>query len=130
MAEGLPVIAAVQQARRKTQSEPGSWKSLVWAVLKISGYMVLGVLLYTFPAINVGDREGDPDWDWDVIDCIYFTMVTITTVGYGDMPALSQEMRVVTAFFGIYGVVQIAGSLNVIADWCAPAPEPRCVAPE
>ena len=48
--------------------------------------------------------EGDPDWDWDVIDCIYFTMVTITTVGYGDMPALSQEMRVVTAFFGICGV--------------------------
>merc|ERR1719473_811183 len=44
-------------------------------------------------------------------------MVTITTVGYGDMLTLSQEMRMVTAVFGIVGVVQIAGSLNVIADW-------------
>jgi len=79
--------------------------------------MFLGVLLYTFPEVNERDPDADPDWAWDVVDCIYFTMVTITTVGYGDMPLLSQEMRVVTAMFGIFGVVQIAGSLNVIADW-------------
>merc|ERR1719247_2815045 len=33
------------------------------------------------------------------------------------MPNLSQGMRLVTAFFGIFGVVQIASSLNVIAEW-------------
>ena len=43
------------------------------------------------------------------------------------MPLLSQEMRVVTAIFGIVGVVQIAGSLNVIADWCARSPCMCCV---
>lgn len=91
--------------------------------------MFLGVLLYTFPEVNERDPDADPDWAWDVVDCIYFTMVTITTVGYGDMPLLSQEMRVVTAMFGIFGVVQIAGSLNVIADWCAPPRVRRALPP-
>ena len=114
---GPLVIAAAAKAAKVGESS--SLKSLGLAVLKITGYMGLGVLLYTFPEINV--REPDPDglWDWDFVDCIYFTMVTITTVGYGDMINLSQEMRIVTAIFGIVGVVQIAGSLNVIADWCA-----------
>ncbi len=116
---GLPVIAAVAQAERS--AEPSSLKTLAKAVAKIGGYMLLGVLLYTFPEINVREPDADPEWDWDFVDCIYFTMVTITTVGYGDMLTLSQEMRMVTAVFGIVGVVQIAGSLNVIADWCARA---------
>jgi hypothetical protein len=117
---GGPLVIAAAARAAKVGAEPSSLKSLGLAVLKITGYMGLGVLLYTFPEINVRE-EPDPDsnWDWDFVDCIYFTMVTITTVGYGDMETLTQEMRIVTAFFGIVGVVQIAGSLNVIADWCA-----------
>ena len=42
-----------------------------------------------------------------------------TTVGYGDMPTLSQRMRVFTLFFGSIGVVFVAASINVIADWFA-----------
>ena len=56
-------------------------------------------------------------WDWDFVDCFYFAMCTMTTVGYGDMPTLRQEMRVFTIFFGAIGVVFVASSINVIADW-------------
>ena len=48
-----------------------------------------------------------------VVDCIYFAMVTMTTVGYGDMPTLRQEMRLFTLFFGFVGVTVVAGSINV-----------------
>ena len=58
-------------------------------------------------------------WDWDFIDCLYFAMCTMTTVGYGDMPTLRQEMRVFTIVFGLVGVVVVAGSITVIADWFA-----------
>lgn len=58
-------------------------------------------------------------WDWDFIDCLYFAMCTMTTVGYGDMPTLRQEMRIFTLFFGFIGVTVVAGSITVIADWFA-----------
>lgn len=58
-------------------------------------------------------------WDWDFIDCLYFSMCTMTTVGYGDMPTLRQEMRIFTLFFGFIGVTVVAGSITVIADWFA-----------
>lgn len=54
-----------------------------------------------------------------VIDCIYFAMVTMTTVGYGDNPTLRQEMRLFTLFFGFVGVTVVAGSINVRAQRCA-----------
>ena len=66
---GLPVIAAVAQAERS--AEPSSLKTLAKAVAKIGGYMLLGVLLYTFPEINVREPDADPEWDWDFVDCIY-----------------------------------------------------------
>lgn len=52
-------------------------------------------------------------WEWDFVDCLYFAMVTMTTVGYGDMPALRQEMRLLTIAFGFIGVTVIAGSITV-----------------
>lgn len=117
-ASGLPVIGhALKRGGGDKSAPPSSVRDLGKAVLKILAYMVVGILLYTFEGLNERDPDADPDWDWDVVDCIYFTMVTITTVGYGDMPLLSQRMRMITAFFGIFGVVAIAGSLNVIADW-------------
>ena len=125
---GIPVLKAMAQGAGAI-GKPSTLRDLGLAVLKIISYMCLGVLIYTFKEINEREDPEPDDWDWNVIECFYFTMVTITTVGYGDMPLLSQEIRVVTAFFGIVGVVQIAGSLNVIAEWYAAAPSPgRCLA--
>ena len=127
---GIPVL---QSMKMSSLSKPSTVRDLGFAVMKIVGYMGLGCLLYIFPELNSRPGEDDMpvDWSWDVIDCCYFTMVTITTVGYGDMPTLTQGMRIVTAFFGLIGVVAIAGALNVIAEWCAAAANPRaaCVGP-
>eukprot|EP00325_Prymnesiales_sp_UTEX-LB-985_P018962 CAMPEP_0174748688 /NCGR_PEP_ID=MMETSP1094-20130205/94052_1 /TAXON_ID=156173 /ORGANISM="Chrysochromulina brevifilum, Strain UTEX LB 985" /LENGTH=92 /DNA_ID=CAMNT_0015953777 /DNA_START=11 /DNA_END=286 /DNA_ORIENTATION=- len=40
-----------------------------------------------------------PHWHWDGVDALYFAMVTMTTVGYGDMPSISQEMRIFTMIY-------------------------------
>ena len=68
--------------------------------------------------VNRTSASWDTDgWDWDFIDCIYFACVTMTTVGYGDMPTLRQEMRAFTLLFGFIGVTVIGGSITTIADW-------------
>ena len=48
------------------------------------------------------DRDGlrdQIDGNVSVSDVIYFTMVTITTVGYGDIVPVSDEARLIDAFF-------------------------------
>lgn len=57
--------------------------------------------------------------DWSAVDALYFTVVTITTVGYGDLhptTALSKLFTVVLLFagigLGIFVVTAIAESLR------------------
>lgn len=50
---------------------------------------------------------------------MYFTMATLTTIGYGDMPTLPQHMRLITIVFGLVGVLVIAGQIGVVVDYLA-----------
>ena len=42
---------------------------------------------------------------WNVIDSIYFSTVTMTTVGYGDLKPLNMENRVITIFYILFGMI-------------------------
>ena len=106
-----PVAASIAAAKGD-----GSLKTLVLAVGKIIVFVFIGWIIYGTP-INNYEKNDDAGWDWGFVDCFYFTMATLTTVGYGDMPRLSQHMRLITIFFGLIGVLVIASSIGVIADW-------------
>ena len=58
-------------------------------------------------------------WNWDWIDCMYFAMVTMCTVGYGDMPTLPQSLRIFNIFFATLGVIFVAGSITTIVNFFA-----------
>lgn len=96
--------------------------SLLFALLKFIGFILLGYLLYS-PAVQVnrklpGQDSFDSDgWDWDFVDCMYFSITTLTTVGYGDMPTLRQESRLVTMIFALFGAFFVGSSIGVVADW-------------
>ena len=76
----------------------GGMVDLSKAVFKIALFIGIAIFFYS-PWLNQpvpGDTwDKEPatgwekgDWTWSAIDCIYFAMVTMTTVGYGDMPSL------------------------------------------
>jgi hypothetical protein len=41
---------------------------------------------------------------WRFIDSVYFTVVTITTVGYGDIKPTASDSKIFTGFYIILGV--------------------------
>ena len=57
--------------------------------------LALGMLMYQF-------LEG---WDW--IDALYFSVITLTTVGYGDFSPQTTAGKVFTIFYIILGIGMI-----------------------
>jgi voltage-gated potassium channel Kch len=42
------------------------------------------------------------DWSW--LDSIYFSVVSLTTVGYGDITPATSEGKIFTMFFLVFGI--------------------------
>ena len=54
---------------------------------------------------------------WTVLDSIYFGMVTITTVGYGDMGPVTVNGRIFTSFYVMSGVGIIGVAVGIVGGY-------------
>lgn len=55
--------------------------------------------------------------NWSYVDAFYFTSVTMTTVGYGDLVPRTTEGRVGVSIFALFAVGLAFYSLNVLARY-------------
>ncbi|MCA9348673.1 two pore domain potassium channel family protein [Candidatus Saccharibacteria bacterium] len=53
-------------------------------------------------------------WTW--IECFYFSVVTLTTVGYGDIHPTNDTTRLFTAIFILFGVAIAISALGMLSD--------------
>ena len=51
---------------------------------------------------------------WPIIDALYFTVITLTTIGYGDLHPTTDISKIFTIVFVVAGVSFILGFLNFI----------------
>lgn len=79
---------------------------------------VLSVLLVIFSAIAILQVENDPNSNIKTAeDAIWWSYVTITTVGYGDKFPVTTEGRVIAAFLMTAGVGLFGTFTAFVASW-------------
>lgn len=91
--QGLRAVDAFHPLRRRPTLTP--WQSLGVRILLVLGLMGVALAVHWF------DRDGlrdNIDGSISFVDVIYFTTITITTVGYGDIVPVSNQAKLFESF--------------------------------
>lgn len=81
-------------------------------------YRHLTILLVAYLLLSVIGATGYSiieGWSWT--DSLYMTVITISTVGFGEIHPLSQAGRIFTSFLIVAGVVATAYVVSTVADF-------------
>lgn len=109
--EKLPTIHLQNlESQSKEQNLGSSVEDLMTIKLKDCMYAILvyvgiGIVAYSF----VFER-------WCIIDSLYFTVVTFTTVGYGDLLPTTEVTKLFTSLYSLVGVSILGVALGVIGS--------------
>ena len=85
-----------------------------WQSLKDPKFQVLFFLVFVMLATGTlfyRQAEG-----WSLLDSLYFGVVTLTTVGYGDFSLSAAAGKIFTIFYVFVGVGLILSFVNVVAE--------------
>ncbi len=86
----------------------------IWQSLKDPKFQALLFLVFvmlTTGTLFYWNVEG-----WSLLDSLYFSVITLTTVGYGDLSPSTSASKVFTIFYIFVGVGIILGFVNVVAE--------------
>ena len=73
-------------------------------VLALVVVIAIGIVFYSV-------AEG-----WSLIDSFYFTIVALSTIGFGDLAPTSESSRLFTAFYAIVGVGIIGVAIHLVVS--------------
>jgi len=104
--ETTPILSSkkVQNKALNDSDKPSIDIEIKTCVIAILIYLAAAVLFYTF----IFQKK------WSFIDSLYFAVVTMTTVGYGDLCPDTIPSKLFTCFFALGGVTFIGIALGVI----------------
>lgn len=87
-----------------------------WHHLQALGFTMLIVSLFCSVAIFEIERDAQPDKLGSLMDAMYFTAVTVATVGYGDISPITPLGRIVAMITFFFALSIFAGMLGVLGS--------------
>jgi voltage-gated potassium channel len=91
---------------RFVRAVAGSWKDP-----EFRGLFSLVVLTLASGTLFYWQVEG-----WNLLDSLFFSVVTLTTVGYGDLVPATAAARIFTILYIFVGIGIILGFVNAVAE--------------
>ncbi|HEX5262881.1 MAG TPA: potassium channel family protein, partial [Phenylobacterium sp.] len=79
----------------KRRGRSPAWLSLAWRISLAGALIAVAVAVHWFYRAGLRDANGGPV---GLLDVIYFTIMTVTTVGYGDIVPVSPILRAIDTF--------------------------------
>lgn len=104
-----------------TRYSPGM-RSLVDAIVierraLLSCLIILGALMTIAAAfMHLAEAKAQPDRLGTIPDAMYWALITLTTVGYGDITPITPAGRLVAGVTAIFGLVMVALPIGIIAN--------------
>ena len=106
-----------------------STRMLLISSALVAGYFALGVVVFLLvegPESGIDQTILNPSesnatgklYFRTVIDSLYFSVCTFTTVGYGDIVPQTDGLKWFTVFYGLCGVAIVAVGVNVMVNAC------------
>lgn len=80
------------------------------------GVILLGAVLLAATAMNLAERDVQPDKFGTIPDAMYWAIVTLTTVGYGDVVPVTPVGRLIAGVAAVTGLIMLALPVGIIAS--------------
>ena len=71
--------------------------------MKIVNHFVIFLIIFIL-AISSGAYAYHQVEGWSKLDSVYFVVVTVTTIGYGDLAPETDTGKIFTMFFSFFGI--------------------------
>ncbi|KDP28334.1 hypothetical protein JCGZ_14105 [Jatropha curcas] len=114
-----PAMVVLQDLKPQATQDPKpkseSSSIIRQAIFLLSMYLILGVVIYSYNRDNFSGIETHP-----VVDALYFCIVTMCTIGYGDIAPLTPPTKVFACVFVLVGFgfidILLSGLVNYVLD--------------
>ncbi|KAG9459962.1 hypothetical protein H6P81_004470 [Aristolochia fimbriata] len=116
-APAMAVMRDLQAQSQMSKSKPKPEGSSVikQAVMLLLIYLSIGVIFYSFNRKNFSGIETHP-----AVDALYFCIVTMCTIGYGDIAPLTPATKIFACVFVLFGFgfldILLSGVVNYVLD--------------
>jgi voltage-gated potassium channel len=98
---GIRTLVAVMEAERKA--------------LVATAILLLGAVLFSATAIHIAEQDAQPETFGSIPSAMWWAIVTITTVGYGDVTPVTLAGRLIASVTMVTGYVMLGLPVGIVA---------------